>query len=64
MKLKELHFVDLAEIQEAVTDELKKVQKRNFRQLFRNCMAARERERERERERGGGGGGGWELILN
>jgi len=27
MKLKGLHFVDFAEIQEAVTDELKKVQK-------------------------------------
>jgi hypothetical protein len=27
MKLKELHFVDVAEIQEAVIDELKKVQK-------------------------------------
>jgi len=32
MKLKRLHFADVAEIQEAVTDELKKVQKkRNFR---------------------------------
>jgi hypothetical protein len=38
MKLKGLHFVDVAEIQEAVTDELKKVQKSNFQQLFRNCM--------------------------
>jgi len=28
MKLKGLHFVDVAEIQEVVTDELKKVQKR------------------------------------
>jgi len=28
MKLKWLHFADVAEIQEAVTDELKKVQKR------------------------------------
>jgi hypothetical protein len=27
MKLKELHYADVAEIQEAVTDELKKVQK-------------------------------------
>jgi imidazolonepropionase-like amidohydrolase len=34
MKLKGLHFADVAEIQEAVTDELKKVQKRNFQQLF------------------------------
>jgi len=30
MKLKELHFADVAEIQEAVTDELKKVQKGIF----------------------------------
>jgi hypothetical protein len=30
MKLKELHFADVAEIQEAVTDELKKVQKDEF----------------------------------
>jgi len=30
MKLKELHFVDVAEIQEAITDELKKVQKRGI----------------------------------
>jgi hypothetical protein len=38
MKLKGHHFLDVAEIQEAVTDELKKVQKkRNFRQLFRKC---------------------------
>jgi hypothetical protein len=40
MKLKGLHFMDVAEIQEAVTDELKKVQKEEFRQLFRNCMTA------------------------
>ena len=38
MKLKGLHFAYVAEIQEAVTDELEKV--RNFRQLFRNCMTA------------------------
>jgi len=37
MKLKGLHFADVAEIQDAVTDKLKKVQKRYFRQLFRNC---------------------------
>jgi len=38
MKLKGLQFADVAEILEAVTDELKKVQKeRNFRQLFINC---------------------------
>ena len=30
MKLKEPHFANVAEIQEAVTDELNKVQKRNF----------------------------------
>ena len=39
MKLKGLHFVDVAENQEAHADELRKVQKkRNFRQLFRNFM--------------------------
>jgi len=37
MKLKGLHFVDVAEIQEAVTDELKKVQKRgNFGSFSEN----------------------------
>jgi hypothetical protein len=40
MKLKGLHFADVAEIKEAVTDELKKVQKEEFWQLFRNCMTA------------------------
>ena len=30
MKLKGLHFADAAEIQEAVTDELKKVQRQEF----------------------------------
>jgi len=30
MKLKELHLADVAEIQEAITDELKKVQKRGI----------------------------------
>jgi transposase len=34
MKLKGLHFVDVAEIQEAVTDELKKVQKEEFSVTF------------------------------
>jgi hypothetical protein len=29
--------VDVAEIQGSVTDELKKVQKEDFRQLFRSC---------------------------
>jgi len=33
-KLKGLHFVDVAEIQEAVTDELKKVQKEEFSAAF------------------------------
>jgi len=40
IKLKTLHFVNVAEIQVAVTDELRKVQKRNFRQTFRNCTTA------------------------
>jgi hypothetical protein len=34
MKLKELHFVDVTEIQEAVTDELKKVQIEEFLAAF------------------------------
>ena len=34
MKLKGLHFADVAEIQEAVTDELKKVQKEEFLAAF------------------------------
>jgi vacuolar-type H+-ATPase subunit E/Vma4 len=34
MKLKGLHFADGAEIQEAVTDELKKVQKEEFSVAF------------------------------
>jgi hypothetical protein len=42
MKLKGLHFADVAEIQEAVTDELKKVQKEEISQLFRNCTTAQE----------------------
>jgi len=39
MKLKGLHFADVAQIQEAVTDELK-VQKEEFSAVFRNCMTA------------------------
>jgi hypothetical protein len=35
LKIKVLHFVDVAEIQEAVTDELKKVQKEEFSAAFR-----------------------------
>ena len=34
MKLKELHFADVVEIQEAVTDELKKVQQEEFSTAF------------------------------
>jgi hypothetical protein len=34
MKLKGLHFVDVAEIQEAITDELKNVQKEEFSAAF------------------------------
>jgi histone-lysine N-methyltransferase SETMAR len=34
MKLKGLHFVDVAEIQEAITDELNKVQKEEFSAAF------------------------------
>jgi hypothetical protein len=42
MKLKGLHFVDVAEIQEAVTDELK-VQREEFLAAFQkmyNCAEA------------------------
>jgi len=34
MKLKGLHFADVAEIQEAVTDKLKKAQKEEFSAAF------------------------------
>jgi hypothetical protein len=34
MKLKGLHFVDVAETEEAITDELKKVQKEEFSAAF------------------------------
>jgi hypothetical protein len=34
MKLKGLHFADVSEIQEAVTDELKKVQKEEISAAF------------------------------
>jgi hypothetical protein len=41
MKLKELHFADVAEIQEAVNDESKKVQKEEFSvAFFRKCTSA------------------------
>jgi hypothetical protein len=53
MKLKGLHFADVPEIQEAVTDELKKVQKEKFLQIFRNCTTAQKPVYKR-----------MELILN
>jgi hypothetical protein len=37
MTLKGLYFADVAKIQEAVTDELKKVQKEEFSAAFQNC---------------------------
>jgi hypothetical protein len=40
MKLKRLQFADVAEIQEAVTDELEKVQKEEFSAAFKNCTTA------------------------
>ena len=40
MKLQGLYFSDFAEIQEAITDELKKVQKEEFLELFRKCTTA------------------------
>jgi len=43
MKLKGLNFADVAEIQGAVTDELKKVQKEEFSAAFQklcNCAKA------------------------
>ena len=39
MKLKGLHFVDVAEIQEAITDELKKVQKEEFSHAFQKLYS-------------------------
>jgi transposase len=39
MKLKGLHFADIAEIQEAVTDELKKVQKETVHKLYDRTKA-------------------------
>jgi hypothetical protein len=38
MKLKGLHFAGVAEIQESVTDEFKKVQKEEFSADFQKCM--------------------------
>jgi hypothetical protein len=43
MKLKGLHFAEVAEIQEAVTDELKKVEKEEFSAAFQkmyDCATA------------------------
>ena len=39
MKLKGLHFVDVAEIQEVITDVLKKVQKEEFLAAFQKLIA-------------------------
>ena len=41
MKLKGLHFADIAEIQEAVADELKKVQKRGIFSIFSKTVQLR-----------------------
>jgi hypothetical protein len=41
MKLKGLHFVDVAEIQEAITDELMKVQKRGIFGSFSETLQLR-----------------------
>jgi len=41
MKLKGLHFADVAEIQEPVTDELKKVQKEEFSAAFSETVRPR-----------------------
>jgi len=40
MKLKGLHFADVTEMQEAVTDELKKVQKEEFSAAFQKLYDA------------------------
>ena len=39
MKLNGSHFADFAEIQEDVTDEIKKIQKEDISAGFRNCTA-------------------------
>ena len=41
MKLKGLHFADVAEIQEAVTNELKNVQKEDFSAAFSETVRPR-----------------------
>jgi hypothetical protein len=40
MKLKGLNFADVAEIQESVTDELKKVQKEEFSAAFQKLYSS------------------------
>jgi hypothetical protein len=40
MKLKRLHLTDVAEIQEAVTDELKKLQKDEFSAGFQKLYGS------------------------
>jgi len=40
MKLKELHFADVAEIQDPVTEELKKVQKEEFSAALQKLSTA------------------------
>jgi len=42
MKLKGLHSADVAEIQQAVTDELKKVQKEEFSAAFQKLYDSAE----------------------
>jgi len=39
-EVKRLHFAVVAEIQEAVTDELNRSKQRSFGHLFRNCTTA------------------------
>jgi hypothetical protein len=41
LKLKGLHFVDVAEIQEAELMNERRSKKRNFQRLFRNCTTMR-----------------------
>jgi hypothetical protein len=40
MNLKGLYYAEVADIQESVNDELKKAQKDEFSQGFRNCTTA------------------------
>jgi hypothetical protein len=43
MKLKGLNFADAAEIQEALTDELKKVQKEEFSAAFQKLRSSKKK---------------------